>query len=199
MSLARAVERVLIVEDDVPLRLAIARALRAPGRTIEETSTCQAALASLPRGFDLVLLDVRLPDGSGVRVAEAAVECQPLPLIVVLSGEATPQEAFKLAQLGVVRFLSKPFSLEDLMSAIALVHMAQVRLAPIVRACVGQSDMRDVADSVRRTMVREALAISRGNRSEAAKLLRVTRQAIQKIMPNGRCRRGLRGVQPKLR
>lgn len=178
----RDVGRVLVVEDDVLLRSAVVRALRAPGRTIEEASTCAAAIDALKRGFDLVLLDVRLPDGSGVGVAEIAVEQRPLPLIVVLSGEATPQEAFKLAQLGVVRFLSKPFSLEDLLATIKLVHVAQSRLAPIVRAYVGRENMRDVQENVRRTMVEEALAITHGNRSAAAKLLRVTRQAIQKFI-----------------
>jgi DNA-binding NtrC family response regulator len=182
----REFHRVLIVEDDVPLRAAMVRALRAPGRTIEEASTCAAALAVLEKEpvFDLLLLDVRLPDGSGVTIAERAVAHYPLPKIIALSGEATAPEAFKLAHLGVVRFLAKPFALAELLAAIENERLDQERLAPIVRACVGRADLRDVQDGVRRTMVAEALAQSNGNRSEAAKLLRVTRQAIQKIIRN---------------
>jgi DNA-binding NtrC family response regulator len=167
----------------------VSRALRSSGKTIEEVSTCKDALAILPDGFDLVLLDVRLPDGSGVSVAESAAAMTPSPLIVVLSGEASAQEAFALAQLGVVQFLSKPFSLDELTAAIDLVHTARVQLAPLVRAAVGQADLRDVQDDVRRAMVEQALALSNGNRSDAAKLLRITRQAIQKFLR----------VQPKLR
>jgi len=116
----------------------------------------------------------------------------PAPLIVVSSGEASAQEAFTLAQLGVVQFVSKPFSLDELMAAIDLVHTARVELAPIVRAYVGKADLRMVQDDVRRAMVQQALALSNGNRSAAAKLLRVTRQAIQKFLRHD-------GPQPKLR
>ena len=189
---AREVRRVLLVEDDVALRSAVARALRATGKEIEEAKTCAEALAALERGFDLVLLDVRLPDGSGVRVAEKAAAMTPAPLIVVSSGEASAQEAFTLAQLGVVQFVSKPFSLDELIAAIDLVQTARVELAPIVRAYVGKADLRMVQDDVRRAMVRQALALSNGNRSAAAKLLRVTRQAIQKFLRHD-------GAQPKLR
>jgi DNA-binding NtrC family response regulator len=180
------------VEDDVALRSAVARALRLTGRELEEAPTCEAALKALPRGFDLVLLDVRLPDGSGVTVAEKAAAMTPAPLIVVSSGEASAQEAFTLGQLGVVQFVSKPFSLDELMAAIDLVHTARVELAPIVRAYVGKADLRMVQDDVRRAMVQQALALSNGNRSAAAKLLRVTRQAIQKFLRHD-------GPQPKLR
>jgi len=179
----REFRRVLIVEDDAPLRAAMVRALRAPARKIDEASTCLAAIDAIKSGsFDLVLVDIRLPDGSGVAIAEEAVKQYPLPRIVTLSGEATAREAFKLAQLGVVRFLAKPFTLDELIAIIESDRLEQERLAPIVRACVGQADLRDVQDDVRRTMVAEALAISKGNRSAAAKLLHVTRQAIQKII-----------------
>jgi two-component system nitrogen regulation response regulator GlnG len=83
---AREIRRVLLVDDDEALRSAVARALRTNGRAIEAVGTVGAALEALARGFDLVLLDVRLPDGSGVRVAEAASAMQPSPLIVVVSG-----------------------------------------------------------------------------------------------------------------
>ena len=179
---ARELLRVLLVEDDVSLRSAIARALRSTGRVIEETASCAEALAALEHGPDLVLLDVRLPDGSGVQVARAASELRRSPLIVVLSGEASAQEAFALAQLGAIQFLSKPFSLDELLAAIELVQTARVELAPLVRACVGTTDLHDVQRDVRRAMVEQALALSKGNRTVAAKLLRVTRQAIQKII-----------------
>jgi two-component system response regulator RegA len=171
-----------MVEDDDALRSAVGRALRSTGRTVEEASTCADGLAALVRGFDLLLLDVRLPDGSGVGVAKAAAAMRPAPLIVVLSGEASAQEAFELARLGAVQFMSKPFSFDELLAAIDLVNVARVQLAPIVRSYVGQADLRDVQDNVRRAMVEQALALANGNRSVAARLLRVTRQAIQKFI-----------------
>jgi len=187
LEATRTVRRVLVVEDDATLRSAVCRALRASGRVIEEASNCAEAFEALKRGYDLLLLDVRLPDGSGVRVAEAAAATSPSPFIVVVSGEASPEEAFRLAQLGAILFLSKPFSLDELRAAIELVHVARVKLEPIVRAYVGKANLRDVQEDVRRAMVEQALALANGNRTVAARLLRVTRQALQKIIRTGTC------------
>ena len=185
LETARDVQRVLVVEDNETLRSAVCRALRTDERVIEEASTCAEAIAALKHGCDLLLLDVRLPDGSGVRVAEAAATTSPSPLIVVVSGEASAEEAFRLAQLGAVQFLSKPFSLDELLAAVELVRVARVKLEPIVRSYVGKRDLRDVQEDVRRAMVEQALALAKGNRTVAARLLRVTRQAIQKIIRTG--------------
>ncbi len=185
LEAARPVQRVLVVEDDATLRSAVCRALRSGGRVIDEASTCAEAFEALKQGWDLLLLDVRLPDGSGVRVAEAAAATSPSPFIVVVSGEASAEEAFRLAQLGAMQFLSKPFSLDELLAAIELVRVARVELEPIVRSYVGKADLREVEEDVRRAMVEQALALAKGNRTVAARLLRVTRQALQKIIRTG--------------
>ena len=178
---SRPIHRILLVEDDTALRSSIRRALRVTGHTIIEAGTLAAGLALLPAGFDLVLLDIRLPDGSGVDLARAASMRLPAPLVVVLSGEASAQEAFALAQLGVVQFVSKPFLPEELLHAIKQVGISNLRLEPIVKTYVGRQDLREVQDVVRATMLNEALAMSGGNKTDAAKLLRVSRQAVQKF------------------
>jgi len=152
---------------------------------IEQASSCAAALQALEHSFDLLLLDVRLPDGSSVNIAEVAAAKSPSPLIVVFSGEASAEEAFKLAQLGAMRFLSKPFSLDELLAAIQMVQVTRMKIEPLVRPYVGSADLRDVQDHVRRAMVEQALALTNGNRTAAARLLRVTRQAIQKFIRTG--------------
>ncbi len=181
--MARDVQRVLLVEDDGKLRAAVRRTLRSDRRTIVEVSSRAAALQALRKGsFDMVLLDVHLPDGSGLDVASAAATISPAPLIVVVSGDASAGEAFRLAQLGAIHYLPKPFSVEELVAAVELAHDTRVKLEPIVRSYVGKERLYDVQDNVRRAMVDQALAITKGNRSAAARLLRVTRQAIQKFI-----------------
>jgi two-component system, response regulator RegA len=182
----RHIHRILLVEDDQALRASIRRGLRATGHELVEAGTLAAGLALLATGFDLVLLDVGLPDGSGADLAVAASRMLPAPLVVALSGDATAQEAFTLAQVGVVLFVPKPFSIEELLQAIEHAAASDLHLEPIVKTYVGRQDLRDVQDGVRDTMVNEALAISGGNKTEAAKLLRVTRQAVQKYMRQGR-------------
>jgi DNA-binding NtrC family response regulator len=161
----RPIDRVLIVEDDAMLRSALRRTLRSRGaHRIEEAATLAAGQLLLPAGFDLVVLDVRLPDGSGVALAEAAAALQPAPLIIVLSGEASPAEAFRLAQLGVLKFVAKPISLDNLVEAVAFVQDARQRIEVIAKACVGSTDMREVQYGVRQAMVRQALAMSKGTK-----------------------------------
>lgn len=187
----RHIRRILLVEDDVAVRNGIRRALRSTGHTIVEAPTLAAALELLPTGFDLVLLDVGLPDGSGIDVAVAASKSVPAPLIVAMSGQATAQEAFGLAQLGVVQFVTKPFSVDQLLRAIERITEADLRFQALVKTYVGRQTLRELQAGLRNTMVQEALAMTSGNRSEAAKLLRITRQAIQKfIRAKRRARKG---------
>lgn len=185
-SATRPIRRILLVEDDAKVRREIRRALCPTGHELVEAPTVAEAIAHLPSGFDLVLLDVRLPDGSGVDVAAAVSKTLPAPLIVALSGAASAEEAFGLAQYGVLQFMSKPFSVEHLLQVIEHVTDPNTRYEAIVKTFVGRQDLREVQESVRTTMVREALAMSGGNRSAAAKLLRVTRQAIQNFIRQGR-------------
>lgn len=185
-SATRRIRRILLVDDDEWVRRAIRSGLGSMGHDIVEAGTVASALELLPSGFDLVLLDIRLPDGSGMDVATAASSAVPAPLIVVLSGEATAPEAFGLAQLGAIRFLAKPFSLEQLLTAIANVTQSSVVHESIVKTFVGSQNIREVQESVRATMVNQALALTGGNRAEAAKLLRVSRQAIEKYLRVGR-------------
>lgn len=158
-------------------------------RDIVEADTLASAHRELAAGlFDLVLLDIGLPDGSGVDLAVAASKSLPAPLIVVISGEATGQDGFGLAKLGAVEFVRKPFSVDELLRAVERLSVSDLRYEAIVKTVVGRHDLRGVQERVRNTMVREALAITEGNKSQAAKLLRVTRQGLQQIVLRGRRR-----------
>lgn len=104
----------LIVEDDVQLRRSVERLLAAwgiPSMTAQTVAEARTMLAGRP---DLVITDVRLPDGTGLMVAEAANALSPAPLVVAMSGVASPSEAFELARHGVHLYLAKPFSPEQL-------------------------------------------------------------------------------------
>ncbi len=176
------VERALIVEDDELFRRSLVRFCRPLAKDLVEAATVAEARVALAKRPTLVLLDVRLPDGSGLEVVELANDLRPAPLIVAFSGEATPPESFRLAQLGVREFLQKPFDLEQLEGALARSQEAPPALQPLVAGAVGHIDLGDVKAQVRQTMVRQALAMTKGNRSAAARLLGVSRQALQHIV-----------------
>ena len=175
------------MEDDPLLRAALRRALRSRDvEHVEEAGTVADGTRLLSAGFDLLVLDVRLPDGSGVSLAEAALALEPAPLIIVLSGEASAAEAFRLAQLGVMKFVSKPLSLDELSTVLDLVDNTSERLQAIAKSCVGATDLREAQGAVRRAMVQQALALSKGNREVAAQFLRITRQAVQRFLRTAR-------------
>lgn len=110
--------RALVVEDDQVLRRALVRGLRAWGVETLEASDVKSARRLLRLEPDLVVTDVRLPDGSGQEVARRAARLRTQPFIVAMSGEATPAEAFELARACVRVYLEKPFTLAELQARI---------------------------------------------------------------------------------
>mgnify|MGYP003444535416 FL=1 len=122
--------RVLIVDDDAPLRRALSRFFRGSSLDVCEAKSVAEALPLLGGEPDLVITDVRLPDGSGRRVVEVASQQRPAPVIVAMSGLASAREAFALAQSGARIYLTKPFAERELVDGIAaLCHESRRTLA----------------------------------------------------------------------
>lgn len=174
--------KVVIVEDDAVLRRALSRALRDWGAQVTEAESVTTALACLAQRPELVVLDVRLPDGSGIDVARAALRTHPVPLMVAMSGEASASEGFELAQVGVCGYLSKPLVFEDFMATLDAVLQSPPDLGPHLTPQVGRRPFQEIQAAVRRSMVEQALSLSGGNRTGAARLLKVSRQAVQQMI-----------------
>lgn len=110
---------ILVVEDDEVDRMAVRRALKAAGMTVEITVAvdCQSAMEAIApardhppptqRSFDCILLDYRLPDGDGLNlVQEIRAAGLKLPLIV-LTGQGDEQLAVELMKSGASDYLAK--------------------------------------------------------------------------------------------
>jgi len=175
--------KVLAIEDDAELRRALGDALSSPTTEFRGCGTVRQALRMLADWApEVLLLDVTLPDGSAFDVLEAVRRREPMPLVVAISGTATPPDAFRLAECGVRAYLQKPFGLDDIRDAIRKARQQAPDLTPLLRGTVGRRPLRDVESDVRDRLVREALARSGGNRSAAARLLRISRQHLQNIL-----------------
>lgn len=179
-----AVGRVLVVEDDQDIAEAVERLLRSWGADVAVARTAAEAKARLSEGPvpDLILVDVRLPDDSALAVLAEAALLSPAPIAIATSGVARPDEAFRLAQVGVRVYLPKPFGSADLEEAIRRAMSESPALEPAIAAQVGRVGMKVVQRQVRDVMVKEALARAEGSRSGAARLLQVTRQAVQQMV-----------------
>ncbi len=179
MRIARDLKTALIVEDDDALARALVHAVAARGIAGHVVSTLKDAELVQGEGWDLALVDVNLPDGSGVTLCRSLAAQRPCPVIVAISGAATGRDGFALARAGVGEFVEKPFDDDDLWRAIE--KNSGVPLEVTVPSLVGAVPMRDAHRAVRRRMLEEALARS-NTITDAAKLLGVTRQAIQQAI-----------------
>ena len=123
--MARASTRILLVEDDAPLRTVVAEVLREDGYAVEEAADGRAALAAMQHAPDAVVLDLHLPhlDGPGfVRMLRDHTQWCRVPLLV-LSGAARAEDAAE--RLGAAGLVRKPFTLDELLGAVYRVSHAQ--------------------------------------------------------------------------
>jgi DNA-binding NtrC family response regulator len=111
----READRLLIVEDDAALSELLASELDDQGYTVEVAAGRAAALQSLRRDApDLVLTDLRLPDGSGFDVLSAALEHGCRPAVVLITAFGSVPQAVEALKAGADDFLTKPLDLDHL-------------------------------------------------------------------------------------
>lgn len=107
----------LVVEDEPAIRSGIERMLERLGYAAEGVATAAEALAALERGtFDVMLVDINLPDASGhfVMGDEGG-----RPPVIAMSAAATVDDLVLALRRRAVDFLDKPFKLSDLEAALA--------------------------------------------------------------------------------
>jgi CheY-like chemotaxis protein len=113
--------RVLVVDDDDDARNTTAALLQSKGFTVETASSGQAAIDRVQgEGPDVhsVVLDMSMPRMSGVETFREIRLSHPDVHVVFISGFFAHEEIRELVQLGQVRFVQKPFLIEELASAI---------------------------------------------------------------------------------
>ena len=104
-------ERVLIVEDDAALRQTITESLESAGFAAAQAVDAADALERLKAfAYDAMVVDLLLPDASGMEVLEEAVTRYPQLPVVVITGFGGVEEAVKAMKRGAVDFLIKPVS-----------------------------------------------------------------------------------------
>jgi len=114
--------RILIAEDEEPLRTLIKRALAEEGHVVVETADGSEALDRLQSerdGFDLLLADIKMPGMDGIALALAVARDYPKLPILLMTGYADQRErAFGLEAL-ITDVIAKPFALAEIKFAVA--------------------------------------------------------------------------------
>src|SRR5712675_869220 len=117
--MAESAKHLLLVEDEIALRLAVAEQLADRGYSVEQAESGEAALARLADfAFDIILTDLRLPGIDGSAVVEAAVARYPDIVAIVVTGYGTVKDAVEAIKRGASDFVSKPFQIDELLHAL---------------------------------------------------------------------------------
>ena len=106
---------ILIVDDEPNIRSSLEGALAREGYQAESAATLAEARTKLREAYDFVLLDVWLPDGSGLDLLAEIMAATPETTVIMMSGHATVDAAVRATRLGAFDFLEKPLSLERLL------------------------------------------------------------------------------------
>ncbi len=140
--------RVLVIDDDELLCQMMSRHLQLMRHEARCALTLGQGLALLRREpFDVVLLDVQLPDGNGLTAIPQVRESPGHPEVIIITGQGDPDGAELAIQSGAWAYLEKPVSLKD--TALQLTRVFQYRLerAP-ARPIVALEHPGIVGDSV---------------------------------------------------
>jgi DNA-binding response OmpR family regulator len=117
--------RILVVEDDPSIRLGLEDTLRAKGYQVDAVARgAEGVEHALSGRYDLVILDIMLPDGDGFevcrRIRASKAESARVP-VIILSARGAELDRVLGLELGADDYVTKPFSLMELLARVASV------------------------------------------------------------------------------
>jgi DNA-binding NtrC family response regulator len=112
-------KHLLLVEDEAPLRQALAERLAEHGFEVEQADSGERAIEQLADfAFDIVITDLRLPGLDGTRVLENALLRYPDIVGIIVTGYGTVKDAVEAIKRGATDFVTKPFQFDELLHAL---------------------------------------------------------------------------------
>jgi signal transduction histidine kinase len=134
--------RLLVVDDNVALVENLAEILDDAGYSVHVAHTCAAALEAAREGFDVALVDLKLPDGDGTALAPRLKEASPSGEVVLLTGFATLESAMAAVRAGACAYLVKPCATQELLFTVEQA-LRQVRLHQEKRELARRAQMHE--------------------------------------------------------
>lgn len=109
-------KRLLMIEDDSTIKTALFRALTKIGYSITTAATKSEAFTWInsQAEWDVILLDLQLPDGNGMELIAEVKKRNAATPVVVLTGQASTETAAEITQKGAFQLLLKPSSLDEI-------------------------------------------------------------------------------------
>jgi DNA-binding response OmpR family regulator len=126
-------EKILVVDDDKQVSGYLSSALsEVAGFSVEVAETGEIALQKIQSVmFDLVLVDLKLPDMDGIQLVTEIVNSKPEILTVLITGHASIDSAVEAMRRGASDYLTKPFDLDDMVTRLRRVLSEKKRFSSI--------------------------------------------------------------------
>jgi DNA-binding NtrC family response regulator len=166
----------LLVDDEETFRKLVGKELARAGYVVDTAANLQEAREKLvQRNYHLVLLDVRMPDGSGLDLLGEIKESAPSTEVVMLTAYGTVEEAIRAMKQGALDFLTKPCKLAELEAVLEKAVRAQTlqrshtalereveRLQPSDRFIGAAPQIRELLHMVSRVAETDSTVLIRG-------------------------------------
>lgn len=150
---------ILIIEDESSLASALASACQRLGHTVRTCGSGTTGLQALRAGTAaLALLDIGLPDLSGLEVLKSARASSPATPVVIITAHGNLENAVAARQLGAAAYLVKPLDLREVQQTIAQVLAATAQPAPAPKGEAGRAQLVGVAPAMQRVFAEIAHA-----------------------------------------
>ncbi|MCA9512247.1 MAG: response regulator [Myxococcota bacterium] len=163
--------RLLVLEDDERLRGALVRALAKRGYEVEQAAEL-AALASVDGArLDGAIVDLALPDGSGIDAIRALSAANPALRIVVLTGYGSIASAVDAVRGGAVDYLTKPADVDQILAVLDPGAAAREPARALAPPSLGRVEWEHI---------QRVLHDCDGNVTRAAKALGIHRRTLQR-------------------
>ncbi len=132
--------RVLLVEDDEIMRLSLEDRLRLESIPVQAVCDLSNARKELEKGeIDLVITDIRLPDGTGIELFSDISNRFPGIPVILMTAFGDISDAVSLVQAGALDYLTKPFKIGEFISKVAL-HLSRIADAQLTVSAIGNDN-----------------------------------------------------------
>jgi len=110
--------RILIIDDEGKIRSSLKSALERRGHAVVTAENLGESRQFITAGFDVILLDIILPDGNGLDFLKEILERDSRQVVVMISGHADIDTAVSAIRAGAYDFIEKPLSLDRVLITI---------------------------------------------------------------------------------
>ncbi len=154
MSSKSEIKNILIVDDDTDFRQSISKALRGSGYRTDEASSGKGAIEKAASDrFDIVLLDLMMPDMSGIDVLTELRRIRPKTKVIMITAFATINNAVESIKRGASDYISKPFKINELLTTIRRV-LEEVKFEEGIEKLDLDSALFSLSSPIRRGIMR---------------------------------------------